>query len=71
MAALAPHLIPPLLSDISPLLCPPLLSQVIKEIQGHLDDFNLEAEYGTHSKIRLLSGGQKVKLVLAAAMWNR
>lgn len=46
-------------------------AQVIKEIQGHLDDFNLEAEYGTHSKIRLLSGGQKVKLVLAAAMWNR
>jgi elongation factor 3 len=44
---------------------------VIKEIQSHLDDFNLEAEYGTHSKIRLLSGGQKVKLVLAAAMWNR
>jgi elongation factor 3 len=44
---------------------------VIKEIQKHLDDFNLESEYGTHSKIRLLSGGQKVKLVLAAAMWNR
>ena len=44
---------------------------ITKEIQGHLDDFNLEAEYGTHSKIRLLSGGQKVKLVLAAAMWNR
>lgn len=44
---------------------------VVKEIQKHLDDFNLEAEYGTHSKIRLLSGGQKVKLVLAAAMWNR
>ena len=46
----------------------PLLN---KEIQGHLDEFNLEAEYGTHSKIRRLSGGQKVKLVLAAAMWNR
>lgn len=44
---------------------------LIKEIQSHLDDFNLEAEYGTHSKIRLLSGGQKVKLVLAAAMWNK
>lgn len=46
----------------------PLLN---KEIQRHLDDFNLESEYGTHSKIRRLSGGQKVKLVLAAAMWNR
>ena len=41
------------------------------EIQGHLDDFNLESEFGTHSKIKRLSGGQKVKLVLAAAMWNR
>jgi len=41
------------------------------EIQGHLDDFCLEAEYGTHSVIRRLSGGQKVKLVLAAAMWNK
>lgn len=49
--------------DVRPLLT--------KEIQGHLDEFNLEAEYGTHSKIRRLSGGQKVKLVLAAAMWNR
>ena len=41
------------------------------EIQGHLDDFNLEADFGTHGTIRRLSGGQKVKLVLAAAMWNR
>jgi elongation factor 3 len=46
----------------------PLLN---KEIQGHLDQFNLEAEFGTHSKIKRLSGGQKVKLVLASAMWNR
>jgi elongation factor 3 len=48
--------------DVRPLL--------IREIQAHLDDFNLESEYGTHSCIRRLSGGQKVKLVLAAAMWN-
>ena len=41
------------------------------EIQGHLDDFCLETEYGTHSTIKRLSGGQKVKLVLAAAMWNK
>ena len=41
------------------------------EIQGHLDDFNLDAEFGTHGSIRRLSGGQKVKLVLAAAMWNK
>jgi len=44
---------------------------ITREIQSHLDDFNLNAEFGTHGKIKLLSGGQKVKLVLAAAMWNR
>ena len=44
---------------------------VQREIQGHLDDFNLDSEFGTHGNIRRLSGGQKVKLVLAAAMWNR
>jgi len=40
------------------------------EIQKHLDDFELAQEFGTYGKIRGLSGGQKVKLVLAAAMWN-
>jgi hypothetical protein len=40
------------------------------EIQRHLDDFGLVLEFGTYGKIRGLSGGQKVKLVLAAAMWN-
>lgn len=40
------------------------------EIQKHLDDFGLTQEFGTYGKIRGLSGGQKVKLVLAAAMWN-
>jgi elongation factor 3 len=40
------------------------------EIQKHLDDFGLLQEFGTYGKIRGLSGGQKVKLVLAAAMWN-
>lgn len=49
--------------DLRPLL--------IAEIQAHLDDFNLESEFGTHGSIRRLSGGQKVKLVLAAAMWNK
>jgi len=44
---------------------------VTAEIQGHLNDFNLDAEFGTHSTIKRLSGGQKVKLVLAGAMWNR
>lgn len=43
----------------------------IAQVQKHLEDFGLEAEFGTHSRIRGLSGGQKVKLVLAAAMWNQ
>lgn len=42
----------------------------ITEIQKHLDDFGLAQEFGTYGKIKGLSGGQKVKLVLAAAMWN-
>jgi elongation factor 3 len=31
------------------------------EIQAHLDDFSLEAEFGTHGTIRRMSGGQKVQ----------
>ncbi|OZJ04912.1 hypothetical protein BZG36_02492 [Bifiguratus adelaidae] len=42
-----------------------------KEIEKHLEDVGLEAEFGTHSRIRGLSGGQKVKLVIGAAMWNK
>lgn len=34
------------------------------------DDFGLPQEFGTYGKISGLSGGQKVKLVLAAALWN-
>jgi len=40
------------------------------EIQKHLDGFGLPQEFGTYGKIRGLSGGQKVKLVLAAAYWT-
>lgn len=36
----------------------------------HLKDFGIEEEIAAHNAIRGLSGGQKVKLVLAAAMWN-
>ena len=36
---------------------------VTAEIQGHLDDFALDAEFG----IRRHSGGRKVKLALAGA----
>jgi len=42
-----------------------------KEIEKHLVEVGLEAEFATHSRIRGLSGGQKVKLVIGAAMWNR
>ena len=40
------------------------------EIQSHLDGFGLPQEFGTYGKIKGLSGGQKVKLVLAAAFWT-
>jgi len=40
-----------------------------KNVEKHLIDFGLDAEFGTHNRIFGLSGGQKVKVVLAAAMW--
>jgi hypothetical protein len=39
-------------------------------IEEFCRDFGLEPEFSMHSNIRGLSGGQKVKLVLAAAMWQ-
>lgn len=42
-----------------------------KEIEQHCEMLGLEAELVTHSRIRGLSGGQKVKLVLAACTWQR
>jgi elongation factor 3 len=39
-------------------------------IQKHLEAMGLESEFSLHSRIRGLSGGQKVKTVLAACMWN-
>jgi elongation factor 3 len=39
-------------------------------ISKHLEDFGLDTEFSTHSLMRGLSGGQKVKVVLGAAMWN-
>ena len=40
-------------------------------VEKHLIDFGLDAEFGTHNRIKGLSGGQKVKLVLGAAMWQQ
>jgi len=42
-----------------------------KEIEEHCELLGLEAELVSHSRIRGLSGGQKVKLVLAACTWQR
>jgi elongation factor 3 len=38
-------------------------------IEKHLEDVGIEPEVGSHTRMRGLSGGQKVKVVLAAAMW--
>jgi len=40
-------------------------------VEEHLENVGLEREFGSHNRIAALSGGQKVKVVLAAAMWNQ
>lgn len=40
------------------------------EVRQHLKDFGLTRDYVT-GKVERLSAGQKSRLVLAAAMWNR
>ncbi|KAK1870371.1 hypothetical protein I4F81_012833 [Pyropia yezoensis] len=40
-------------------------------VEKHLENVGLDREFGTHCRIGALSGGQKVKVVLAAAMWNQ
>merc|ERR1711920_789957 len=39
-------------------------------VEKHLADFGVPAEFATHNNLRSLSAGQKVKVVLAAAMWQ-
>jgi len=39
-------------------------------VEKHLGDFGVTAEFATHNHLRSLSAGQKVKVVLAAAMWQ-
>jgi len=41
------------------------------QVELHLEDVGLDREFGTHNRMSALSGGQKVKVVLAAAMWNQ
>jgi len=42
-----------------------------KEIEAHCENFGLDAELVSHSQMRGLSGGQRVKVCLAAATWQR
>merc|ERR1712151_653227 len=42
-----------------------------KNVEQHLEHCGLDREFGSHYRMSALSGGQKVKVVLAAAMWNQ
>jgi len=42
-----------------------------ENVEKHLNNIGLEPEYASHYRIGALSGGQKVKVVLAAAMWDQ
>lgn len=39
-------------------------------VEKHLADFGVTAEFATHNALKSLSAGQKVKVVLGAAMWQ-
>ena len=40
-------------------------------VEKHIADCGLEAEFATHYRMSALSGGQKVKVVIAACLWNQ
>ncbi|KAI9016804.1 P-loop containing nucleoside triphosphate hydrolase protein [Hyaloraphidium curvatum] len=40
-------------------------------IRKHFEDMGLEGDIADHTRIGMLSGGQKVKVVLAGALWNQ
>jgi elongation factor 3 len=42
-----------------------------ENVQKHLADVGLAAEFSTHMRMGALSGGQKVKVVLASALWTQ
>lgn len=50
------------------MLARPLTSE---NVEKHLGNVGLEAEYATHFRIGALSDGQKVKVVLGASMWDQ
>merc|ERR1712151_931865 len=39
-------------------------------VEKHLGDFGVDPESASHTQINQLSGGMKVKVVLAASMWQ-
>jgi len=39
-------------------------------VEKHLKDFGIEPEDASHTLIRSLSGGQKIKVVIAASLWQ-
>jgi len=41
-----------------------------KDIEKHFVDFGIDPEQANHTLIKSLSGGQKVKVVLAASLWQ-
>merc|ERR1712183_233558 len=43
----------------------------VKNVEQHLEQCGLNREFGTHYRMSALSGGQKVKVVLASAMWGQ
>ena len=45
-------------------------SQTAEEVKRHLAEFGINEDLAM-SKIRRMSGGQKSRLVLAAALWNK
>ena len=44
-------------------------SLTVNGVEKHLSGFGIEPEQATHTLISSLSGGQKVKVVLAASLW--
>merc|ERR1712023_115030 len=46
------------------------LKMVQREDEKHLGNFGVDPESASHTQINQLSGGMKVKVVLAAAMWQ-
>jgi elongation factor 3 len=42
-----------------------------KLVRKHLEDVGLDGDIAEYNELKGLSGGQKVKVVIAAAMWSK